>query len=104
MYSAFTTTPSEASTPSQCAECTPTRRQCPPTHRRPHVQHGVQLPGAEDLRKAEPGQKTIKTWENVYVKASLVLRCILILGFISSKEISLKFCIEMLTAMEKENL
>lgn len=58
----------------------------------------------EDLWNAEPGQKTVKTWENVSVKASLVLCCISILGFISSKEISLKFCIEILTAIEKENL
>lgn len=76
-----------------------------PTPRLSHLTKRCAIPGSrEDLWKAEPGQKTPKTWENVNVRAFLILCCILIRGFISLKKMSLKFCTEILTAIEKENL
>lgn len=67
-------------------------------HRRtPHLSHITKrcaTPKSRwDLRKAEPGQKTVNTYENARVKAFLVLCHILILEFMSLKKNSLETCI-----------
>lgn len=103
MHSVLTTAPSHSSAGNKRHRMHPEQHSAPSTPHLSHLTKRCATPRSrEDLWKVEPGQKTVKTWGNVNVKAFLVLCCILIPRFISLKKFPWNFALRFWQQLKKK--